>query len=954
MLTGVQDGQDDDNLPVTQPVDPRPSDKETPIDVSNGTTTGIGTTKSTTQDHTGSLQLNYQNTITFSQIDLGQTQKLSSGSEQTTQSQSQPFHETPKAQRNGYMDIPSSIGRPEFFERFQSPEKAATTSPAINEVITKLPTNSAFSSLSQIFQTSSPIRNLPSAAPTPALRRTGHPLRIHSSPTREPPLRFHSSPTREPESMGDPPITKRAKREKTQPATTYVTIDDSQKARDKRYRFARSTSPTDWASSPRVGLKKSSTFIDSWGNDDDSLGRKIRMQKAQREKDEEVKQMFANLKAPPKPAEAVGKRPGRGTTVAQKKVELEEITRLRSSQIQVARSEDSNYDDFEETADVEDGTANTGVDDTDICPQSPGADWQGEPTQIIPNPPRTARRVSVDIMEWEGPHGDTGYSRPPRKHTQTSTILDSQPSLQITREDLQRQDTGEEDVVGSPVIPSSPPSLPMEDNPEVVRDSSPPHETPCKYRRLNRASEPRTPARPRRSILTPETTSPLTPLPPTDPIRGSAKRKRPIAPSQESKEGRQDKKKKTEVDDAEVVPCSLEEETTKRKTEIEVVITKSGASTVPDTSDFKELERTTASPGPSRLSATKAVPRRASHNALRRISHTDMPKLRIPRKTRSGTSLRESVLGSAIDPSETTESVEMRNSFNSAPNRVFALFKDSKMHYFPATVVPSPFMSDRSTLNVQFDDETVVAVDKIHIRSLDLRAGDQVRVDMPTLKQRIWHIQELKSVIPDSSKQDKAFTLTDVRGHNVAVVASKVKTDKEELKVEVPITKLYIPKSMWHQFFGRNFLHSTTVSAISVDSPWSPSRSRMAEGAMQMSMKSSMLVPRQSVGTGIFTGMLFAISIGDKDSEKKSIIKTITSNGGQILETGFEELFALPSASDSSSEMLPLPHTSDLGFTCVLSDKHTRRAKFLQALALGIPCLHIRWVKDCFKEVRSP
>src|SRR5690606_19239770 len=141
--------------------DPKPVNKVgNPLDISNETGTGTGTTKSTTQDHTGSLQLNYHNTITFSQIDLGQTQKLSSASEQTeTQSQSQPTqhsYETPKNRRNGFMDIPSSIGRDNLLDtgiRFESPEKGSATSPAINEVITKLPTNSAFSSLSQIFQT---------------------------------------------------------------------------------------------------------------------------------------------------------------------------------------------------------------------------------------------------------------------------------------------------------------------------------------------------------------------------------------------------------------------------------------------------------------------------------------------------------------------------------------------------------------------------------------------------------------------------------------------------------------------------------------------------------------------------------------------------------------------------------------------------------------------------------
>src|SRR5690606_21052810 len=110
----------------------------------------------------------------------------------------------------------------------------------------------------------------------------------------------------------------------------------------------------------------------------------------------------------------------------------------------------------------------------------------------------------------------------------------------------------------------------------------------------------------------------------------------------------------------------------------------------------------------------------------------------------------------------------------------------------------------------------------------------------------------------------------------------------------------------------------------------------------------SFVGPRQ----GIFTGMLFAITIGERDSEKAEIVKLIGKNGGEILEPGFEKLFSLPSTSDESAELLPLPHTAGIGFAAVLSDKHCRRAKFLQALALGIPCLHIRWVKDCIKQVK--
>jgi len=44
------------------------------------------------------------------------------------------------------------------------------------------------------------------------------------------------------------------------------------------------------------------------------------------------------------------------------------------------------------------------------------------------------------------------------------------------------------------------------------------------------------------------------------------------------------------------------------------------------------------------------------------------------------------------------------------------------------------------------------------------------------------------------------------------------------------------------------------------------------------------------------------------------------------------------------------PEVQNLGFTAVIAPVHSRRAKFLQALALGLPCLANRWIDDCIKK----
>lgn len=84
-------------------------------------------------------------------------------------------------------------------------------------------------------------------------------------------------------------------------------------------------------------------------------------------------------------------------------------------------------------------------------------------------------------------------------------------------------------------------------------------------------------------------------------------------------------------------------------------------------------------------------------------------------------------------------------------------------------------------------------------------------------------------------------------------------------------------------------------------------------------------------------------------------------NDGRILEDGFNELFELPpsapvatptksSASVPSTQNGHLRLTSgaaDVGFACLIADKHSRRSKYMQALALNLPCLSDRWIEDC-------
>ncbi|PON24129.1 hypothetical protein TGAM01_v207140 [Trichoderma gamsii] len=143
----------------------------------------------------------------------------------------------------------------------------------------------------------------------------------------------------------------------------------------------------------------------------------------------------------------------------------------------------------------------------------------------------------------------------------------------------------------------------------------------------------------------------------------------------------------------------------------------------------------------------------------------------------------------------------------------------------------------------------------------------------------------------------------------------------------------------------------------------SPSSSVLESGVS--SLRSSRIF-KQSIGSTfrgrrMFEGMAFAISMSlDKKNEKTraSIEAKIKQAGGLILESGFEELFEpstimstsnVPSADDG--ETLGLSSScSNYGFTVLIADTHSRKVKYMQALALGLPCLAYQWVVMCLNK----
>ncbi|RDL38727.1 uncharacterized protein BP5553_03067 [Venustampulla echinocandica] len=105
----------------------------------------------------------------------------------------------------------------------------------------------------------------------------------------------------------------------------------------------------------------------------------------------------------------------------------------------------------------------------------------------------------------------------------------------------------------------------------------------------------------------------------------------------------------------------------------------------------------------------------------------------------------------------------------------------------------------------------------------------------------------------------------------------------------------------------------------------------------------------------LFEGMAFAVSYVKQEQEKDNVIKSIADCGGEILEDGFDGLFELgPNpggiADDDKQNLVLAPAAASIGFVALIADEHSRKSKYMQALALGLPCISGRWIMCCISK----
>ncbi|KAJ5470602.1 hypothetical protein N7530_007959 [Penicillium desertorum] len=262
-----------------------------------------------------------------------------------------------------------------------------------------------------------------------------------------------------------------------------------------------------------------------------------------------------------------------------------------------------------------------------------------------------------------------------------------------------------------------------------------------------------------------------------------------------------------------------------------------------------------------------------------------------------------------------------------APSQVLSVWMGQKRAYYPATCFGTPLGVSQVKYSVKFEDSLPVEVPKGAVKRFELRVGDGVKIEMDNVP-KVTHIvrgfdDKLTREQLAKAADDGLYPITDIYGHTTVIVGPKQRKSlpnggigNSENVIKVPIARVYLDTILWNQLKDRMFTYRPPVQ-----------------------QESMVHTPSE---------------------------RLIMENGGTVLHDGFTELFEASSivpvdtptkggAKDADLNNKGLRLTAlaeDVGFACLIADTHSRREKYMQALALNLPCLAGRWVEDCIAQGR--
>lgn len=316
-----------------------------------------------------------------------------------------------------------------------------------------------------------------------------------------------------------------------------------------------------------------------------------------------------------------------------------------------------------------------------------------------------------------------------------------------------------------------------------------------------------------------------------------------------------------------------------------------------------------------------------------------------------------------------------------ASNRVFASFNGSPPGHYPATCI-GVTGNENHKYKIRFDDGTVDVVHGAGVKRLELREGDTIKLDSRGARKKTYVVialldkresinrPELDS--PTRTRKTRpqnvpSSAFTDIYGYQNVLVRLKQQQHGSQ-GLTVPISSVYLDSILWKALKDRFYSISAPLHVASSglstpsDRPSTPStpssRTRRLKASARSYSRNSMPNSAVRKTSDLFDNVIFSIT-NVSDEVTQQIKAYIKSNGGYLIDDGFDELFDVPSMSptsprkrytDTSAHFCLKPAHQNRGFACLIAEKHGRSRKFFQALALGIPCLAIRWVRDCVSK----
>ncbi|KAL7283385.1 hypothetical protein ACG7TL_002815 [Trametes sanguinea] len=280
----------------------------------------------------------------------------------------------------------------------------------------------------------------------------------------------------------------------------------------------------------------------------------------------------------------------------------------------------------------------------------------------------------------------------------------------------------------------------------------------------------------------------------------------------------------------------------------------------------------------------------------------------------------------ATRPTKRLKSASNARSSGGASTRVFALWKQDG-HYYSGTVHSQV---EPGRYDIHFDDGDSAHVELKHMRACRLRKGDNVLLH-----------GNVKAVVIKPPSYGAA-------GHQAKdeVLLDLDEDGEEPYAVQaIRLAPRTVSFEWTNRLLSENEILPVIRPKLSRASP-TPSRlSAVSEGSVRAGRK-----PLNK------TGLVITLSPNGDDKEREALAAEIRRNGGVVLDE-WTSLFAMDGTITQKGQRWCLTandikwrNRNDIDRAFLISDDPHQKPKFLTALALGIPCVSVEWVRNVVRQ----